>query len=52
MPQKMARGGAHVGHLNSVSDPGKGNLTAEKKKKIKCPGVCPGEGGGGLDVTN
>ena len=46
----MAQG---VGHLNSFSDQGDGNLTAEKKNKFKCPGVCPGEGGGGdVEVTN
>ena len=33
-----------MGHLNSVSDPGEGNLTAENKK-IQMPGVVPGGGG-------
>ena len=30
-----------MGHLNSVSDPGEGNLTAENKK-IQMPGGVPG----------
>ena len=33
----------HVGHLNSVSDPGEGNLTAENKK-IQMPRGVPGGG--------
>ena len=38
----------HMGYLNSVSDPGDGNLTAENKK-IQMPG---GGGEGDVDVTN
>ena len=37
-----------MGHLNSVSDPGEGNLTAENKK-IQMPAGVPG---GDVDVTN
>ena len=33
-----------MGHLNSVSDPGEGNLTAENKKN-KMPKGVPGRGG-------
>ena len=33
----------HVGHLNSVLDPGEGNLTAENKKN-QMPGGVPGGG--------
>ena len=33
-----------MGHLNSVSDPGEGNLSAENKK-IQMPGGCQGGGG-------
>ena len=35
-----------MGHLNSISDPGEGNLTAENKK-IQMPGE-GGRGGGGM----
>ena len=38
-----------MGHLNSDSDPGEGNLTAEKKKKNQMPGGVPGWD---VDVTN
>ena len=42
----------HVGHLNSVSDPGEGTWPL-KIKKIQMPGGVPGGGGGGdVDVTN
>ena len=37
-----------MGHLNSVLDPGKGNLTAENKN-IQMPRGVPG---GDVDVTN
>ena len=36
-----------MGHLNSVSDPGEGNLTAENKK-IQMPGGVPWGGGEGM----
>ena len=36
-----------MGHLNSVSAPGEGNLTAENKKN-SMPGGVPGGGGGML----
>ena len=56
MPKKWPGGGAFAhptgltcGHLNSILDPGKGNLTAENKK-IQMPGGVPG--GGDVDVTN
>ena len=39
-----------MGHLNSVSDPGEGNLAAENKK-IQMPAGVPG-GKGDVDVTN
>ena len=39
-----------MGHLNSLSDLGEGNLTA-KNKKIQMPGGVPG-GPGDVDVTN
>ena len=41
----------HVGHLNSVSDLGEGNLTAENKK-IQMPRGVPGGRGAYVDVTN
>ena len=52
MPKKNGQGMGHlpiqrvlhVGHLNSVLDPGEGNLTAENKKN-QMPG-------GDVDVTN
>ena len=36
----------HVGHLNSVSDPGEENLTAENKKNSNARGCARGGGGG------
>ena len=41
-----------MGHLNSVLDPGEGNLTAENKKIQMPAGVPGGRGGGDVDVTN
>ena len=39
-----------MGHLNSVSDPKEGNLTAENKKISNARGC--DRGGGDVDVTN
>ena len=47
--KQMAQG---VGHLNSFSDPGDGNLTAENKKSSNARGGAWGRGGGDVEVTN